>query len=57
MHLDQAIAAIEAGRRIADNEVDGGADLLIAGDMGIGNTTAATTLIAALIGTEPVAEW
>jgi len=55
MHLDEAIAAIEAGRRIADDEVDGGADLLIAGDMGIGNTTAATALIAALLGTEPVA--
>lgn len=55
MHLDEAIAAIDAGRRIADDEVDGGADLLIAGDMGIGNTTAATALIAALIGTEPVA--
>ena len=53
--LDEAIAAIEAGRRIADDEVDAGADLLIVGDMGIGNTTAATTLIAALIGTEPVA--
>ena len=55
MHLDEAIAAIDAGRRIADDEVDAGADLLIAGDMGIGNTTAATALIAALIGTEPVA--
>lgn len=55
LHLDEAIAAIEAGRRIADDEVDAGADFLIAGDMGIGNTTAATTLIAALIGTEPVA--
>jgi nicotinate-nucleotide--dimethylbenzimidazole phosphoribosyltransferase len=55
LHLDEAIAAIEAGRRIADDEVDAGADLLIVGDMGIGNTTAATTLIAALIGTEPVA--
>src|SRR6267154_1274220 len=40
---------------IADEEVDSGADLLIAGDMGIGNTTAATTLIAALTGSEPVA--
>ena len=49
------LAAIEAGRRIADDDVDAGADLLIVGDMGIGNTTAATTLIAALIGTEPVA--
>jgi nicotinate-nucleotide--dimethylbenzimidazole phosphoribosyltransferase len=46
MHLDEAIAAIEAGRRIADDEVDAGADLLIVGDMGIGNTTVATALIA-----------
>lgn len=55
LHPDEATAAIEAGRRIADEEVDAGADLLIAGDMGIGNTTAATALIAALTGTEPVA--
>jgi len=52
---EEAAAAIEAGRRIADEEVDSGADLLIAGDMGIGNTTAATTLIAALTNAEPVA--
>jgi nicotinate-nucleotide--dimethylbenzimidazole phosphoribosyltransferase len=52
---EQTEAAVEAGRRIADEEVDGGADLLIAGDMGIGNTTAATTLIAALTDSEPVA--
>jgi nicotinate-nucleotide--dimethylbenzimidazole phosphoribosyltransferase len=55
MAADEATAAIEAGRRIADEEVDAGADLLIAGDMGIGNTTAATTLIAALTNSEPVA--
>jgi nicotinate-nucleotide--dimethylbenzimidazole phosphoribosyltransferase len=48
-------AAIEAGRRIADEEVDSGADLLIAGDMGIGSTTAATAVIAALTDSEPVA--
>jgi nicotinate-nucleotide--dimethylbenzimidazole phosphoribosyltransferase len=47
--------AIDAGRQIADQEVDTGADLLIAGDMGIGNTTAATVLVAALTGAEPVA--
>ena len=52
---DEAQAAIEAGRRIADEEVDAGADMLIAGDMGIGNTTAATVLIAAMTGAEPVA--
>lgn len=51
----EAQAALEAGIRIADEEVDSGADLLIAGDMGIGNTTVATTLIAALTNTEPVA--
>ena len=39
---------IAAGQAIADEEVDGGADLLIAGDMGIGNTTAAAVLVAAL---------
>jgi nicotinate-nucleotide--dimethylbenzimidazole phosphoribosyltransferase len=55
LSADEATAAIEAGRRIADEEVDSGADLLIAGDMGIGNTTAATTLIAALTNSEPVA--
>lgn len=51
---EQTVAAVEAGRRIADDEVDTGADLLIPGDMGIGNTTAATALVAALTGSEPV---
>jgi nicotinate-nucleotide--dimethylbenzimidazole phosphoribosyltransferase len=48
-------AAVIAGRAVADEEVDYGADLLIAGDMGIGNTTPAAVLIAALTGAEPVA--
>lgn len=52
---DELGAAIAAGKRIADEEVDAGADLLIAGDMGIGNTTPATTLVAALADCEPVA--
>jgi nicotinate-nucleotide--dimethylbenzimidazole phosphoribosyltransferase len=52
---EETAAAIDAGRAIADEEVDTGADLLIAGDMGIGNTTAATVLVATLTGTEPVA--
>ncbi|MGJ6123670.1 nicotinate-nucleotide--dimethylbenzimidazole phosphoribosyltransferase [Mycolicibacterium sp. Y3] len=51
----ETTAAIQAGRAIADEEVDSGADLLIAGDMGIGNTTPATTLIAAATRSEPVA--
>lgn len=52
---DEVVRAIDAGRAIADAEVDEGADLLIAGEMGIGNTTPATVLIAALTDTEPVA--
>ena len=52
---DETTRAIAAGRRIADEEVDSGADLLIAGDMGIGNTTPAAVLVAALTNAEPVA--
>lgn len=52
---EQAEAAVRAGRAVADEEVDSGADLLVAGDMGIGNTTPAAVLIAALTGNEPVA--
>ena len=55
LSADETATAIQAGRQIADEEVDSGADLLIAGDMGIGNTTAATTLIASLTNSEPVA--
>jgi nicotinate-nucleotide--dimethylbenzimidazole phosphoribosyltransferase len=51
----ETLDAIDAGRQIADQEVDAGADLLIAGDMGIGNTTPATVLTAVLTGIEPVA--
>ncbi len=50
----EARAAVDAGIRIADEEIDGGADLLVAGDMGIGNTTPAATLVAVITGTEPV---
>lgn len=50
---EETLAAVEAGRHVADEEVDGGADLLIPGDMGIGNTTVAATLIAAVTGAEP----
>ncbi|OLF08694.1 nicotinate-nucleotide--dimethylbenzimidazole phosphoribosyltransferase [Actinophytocola xinjiangensis] len=52
---EQTQAALAAGKAIADDEVDAGADLLVAGDMGIGNTTPAAVLVAALTGAEPVA--
>jgi len=52
---DETARAIRAGQRIADEEVDAGADLLIAGDIGIGNTTPAAVLVAAMTNAEPVA--
>lgn len=49
----EAEQALEAGRRIAAEEIAAGAQLLIAGDLGIGNTTPAAALIAATYGTDP----
>ncbi|WP_020666829.1 nicotinate-nucleotide--dimethylbenzimidazole phosphoribosyltransferase [Amycolatopsis nigrescens] len=46
----EAERAFEAGRAIADVEVDAGAELLIPGDMGIGNSTVAAALVAASTG-------
>jgi len=48
----EAEGAFAAGLAIADEEVDAGADLLIPGDMGIGNTTPAAVLVAVLTGAE-----
>ncbi|MCE2532200.1 MAG: nicotinate-nucleotide--dimethylbenzimidazole phosphoribosyltransferase, partial [Acidimicrobiia bacterium] len=47
MTVEEAAAAVEVGARTAGELVDGGADCLIGGDMGIGNTTAAAALIGA----------
>lgn len=47
MSIDEAIAAIGVGVRVADALVDDGADCLVGGDMGIGNTTPSAALIAA----------
>ncbi|MFQ6393801.1 nicotinate-nucleotide--dimethylbenzimidazole phosphoribosyltransferase [Nocardia sp. KC 131] len=55
LSTEEVEAALAAGIAIADEEIDAGADLLIVGDMGIGNTTPATVLIATLTDTEPVA--
>ncbi|MGV9413886.1 nicotinate-nucleotide--dimethylbenzimidazole phosphoribosyltransferase [Nocardia sp. NPDC003693] len=54
LSAEEVRAALAAGAAIADEEIDSGADLLIAGDMGIGNTTPATVLIATITDTEPV---
>ena len=52
--LDEAAAALRLGARVADELVDAGAQLLIAGDMGIGNTTPAAALVGVLAGLGPV---
>ncbi|CAM2885786.1 nicotinate-nucleotide--dimethylbenzimidazole phosphoribosyltransferase [Saccharomonospora xinjiangensis] len=52
---EQAEKAVDVGRRIADAEVDEGADLLVPAELGVGSSTPAATLVAALTGTEPVA--
>jgi nicotinate-nucleotide--dimethylbenzimidazole phosphoribosyltransferase len=47
---DQAAAAFHVGVDIATELVSAGVDLLACGEMGIGNTTAAAAIIAALTG-------
>ena len=47
-------AALDLGARLADAEIDAGADVLLPGDMGIGNTTPAAVLIGLLTGHAPV---
>jgi len=46
MTTDQALAAIDAGRRTAHDLIDAGHRLLVTGDLGIGNTTPSAALVA-----------
>jgi len=55
MDAEQFARAVKIGRRVADQEIDSGADLLIPGDLGVGNTTVAAAVLGAFSGTEPVA--
>jgi nicotinate-nucleotide--dimethylbenzimidazole phosphoribosyltransferase len=50
MSLDEAINAIAAGIEIIEAEVAAGLDLVATGDMGIGNTTSSSAIIAAISG-------
>jgi nicotinate-nucleotide--dimethylbenzimidazole phosphoribosyltransferase len=52
---EEAVEAVTAGRAVADEEADGGADLLVVGDLGVGNTIPAAVIASAIIGIEPVA--
>lgn len=55
IHLEDALTAeetwraLDVGRAVADQEIDAGAQLLLSGDMGIGNTTPAAALVAAVL--------
>lgn len=51
----QAVAAVEAGAALAEEAIAAGADLLGTGEMGIGNTTAASAVTAAITGAPPEA--
>ncbi|UDY24891.1 nicotinate-nucleotide--dimethylbenzimidazole phosphoribosyltransferase [Nocardioides sp. Kera G14] len=56
LHLEDALtaeqtqAALDAGAAVAAEEIAAGAQLLISGDMGIGNTTPAAAMVAAALG-------
>jgi nicotinate-nucleotide--dimethylbenzimidazole phosphoribosyltransferase len=50
MTREQALAAIEHGATLAEDAIAGGADLLGTGEMGIGNTTAASAITVAITG-------
>jgi nicotinate-nucleotide--dimethylbenzimidazole phosphoribosyltransferase len=53
MSGDEAAAALEAGIALADELAAEGFTLVALGDMGIGNTTSAAALTAALLGADP----
>jgi nicotinate-nucleotide--dimethylbenzimidazole phosphoribosyltransferase len=50
MTRDEALAAIDAGRDAVIRLIDEGTDLVAVGEMGIGNTTAASAIVAAMTG-------
>ncbi len=50
MTRDEALTALATGIGVADALIDGGHQLLVTGDMGIGNTTASACLIAHFTG-------
>jgi nicotinate-nucleotide--dimethylbenzimidazole phosphoribosyltransferase len=50
MSRDEAARAVLAGANLAEELAGAGADLLLTGDMGIGNTTPAACLVAAFTG-------
>jgi len=55
MSRDEARTGLEAGISVAQEAVAGGADILLTGEVGLGNTTVAAAVIAAMTGSDPAA--
>lgn len=55
LSADEVDAAVAMGVDIADQEVDAGADVLVAGELAVGVSTPSAVLVAAMTGREPVA--
>ena len=55
MTPQQAVQCLETGIQTAQEQIDGGVSLLAGGDMGIGNTTPASAITAAITGAPPAA--
>jgi nicotinate-nucleotide--dimethylbenzimidazole phosphoribosyltransferase len=53
MTVDEALQAIHVGRHLVREELASGLDVVLTGDMGIGNTTASAAVICALTGLDP----
>ena len=53
MSPEEALASFSVGVALADEAADDGVDMVIAGDMGIGNTTAAAVLVGLLASIDP----
>jgi nicotinate-nucleotide--dimethylbenzimidazole phosphoribosyltransferase len=54
MTREEAARAVGWGRRLVREELESGLDVALTGDMGIGNTTAASALVCAVTGAEPM---
>jgi nicotinate-nucleotide--dimethylbenzimidazole phosphoribosyltransferase len=50
----EAVRAVEVGIDLAELAFAGGADIIVPGELGIGNTTAAAAMTARLLGLTPV---
>ena len=53
MTREQAVFGLEAGIRAAEAAAADGCDILVAGEMGIGNTTSSAAVLSALLGVDP----